>query len=116
MKISPKKINQAGFSMMELVVVMVIMLIIMGAAFTLMRGTIITANANYEMTSASQGLRNSQEFLTRDILTLGDGIKDLGKIWLPTRFAATYLTVRAAGNIDPTATGYVSMGGVLSDD
>ena len=55
------KSNEKGFSMMELIVVMVLTLIILSAVFSLMRGAITTANANFEMTSATQGLRNAQE-------------------------------------------------------
>lgn len=111
-----RKNNQAGFSMMELIVVMVLTLIIFSAAFTLMRGTITTANANYEMTAAQQGLRNSQEFIARDILTVGDGVKGIGLIWLPTKFVNDYLTVRSKNILDPANTGYTSIGSILSDD
>jgi len=111
-----RKQNDAGFSLIELIIVMVLTLIIMGAAFMLLRGTITTANSNYEMTGAQQGLRSSQEYLARDILTVGDGIKGIGLIWLPTRFVTNYLTARTAAALDPSNTGYVSIGAVLSDD
>ena len=95
---------------------MVVMLIVMAATFSLMRGAIITANTNFEMTTATQGLRNSQEYLTRDILTAGDGFKGIANIWLPTKFVTDYLTVRAAAVIDPANSGYVSVGSIISDD
>lgn len=113
---SELKINQKGFSLLEMLVVMVMMMIIMGGVFTLMRGAITTANANYEMTDAQQGLRNSQEFLIRDILTAGDGLKGVSNIWLPTNFVADYLTIRPAAELDPTSWGYVNVGAILSDD
>lgn len=102
--------------MIELIVTLVLTLIITAAVFTLLRGTITTANNNYEMTGAQQGLRISQEFLARDILTVGDGIKGVGLIWLPTRFVTDYLTVRSAAVLDPSNTGYVSIGAVISDN
>lgn len=107
---------QAGFSMIELIIVMVLTLIIVSAVFSLMHGTINTANANYEMTSATQNLRNSQEFINRDVLTLGDGVKSTPNIWLPTAFITGYLTNRTASAIDPTNIGYVSIGAVISDN
>lgn len=116
MKKSLKHNREAGFSLLELIIVMVLTLIIMGAAFMLLRGTITTANSNYEMTGAQQGLRISQEYLARDILTVGDGIKGIGLIWLPTRFVTDYLSARTASSIDPTNSGYVSIGAILSDD
>ena len=111
-----KKTAQAGFSMIELIIVMVLTLIIMSAVFSLMHGTINTANANYEMTSATQNLRNAQEFINRDVLTLGDGVKSTPNIWLPTGFITTYLTIRTAAEIDPTNIGYTSIGAVISDN
>lgn len=107
--------NQTGFSLIELLVVMVVMLIIMAATFSLLRGAIMTANANYEMTTAAQGLRNSQEFLTRDILIVGDGLKGISNIWLPTAFVTDYLTIRTAAELDPTNRGFVSVGSIIAD-
>ncbi len=106
--------DESGFSMMELLIVMVLTLIIMAAAFSLLHGTMKTANTNYEMTSAAQGLRNSQEFVNRDILVAGDGLKGVSNIWLPTRFVTDYLSSRSAAALDPTTRGYVSVGAVLS--
>lgn len=115
MKQNLKKKKEAGFSLMELLIVMVIMLVILTAVFSLLRGTIITSHTNYEMTAATQGLRNAQEFISRDILTLGDGAKGLSNIWLPTQFVNGYLTVRHASEIDPRGSGYVAVGAVISE-
>ena len=112
----PKTENQAGFSMMELIIVMVVMLIIMAATFSLLHGSMKTANTNYEMTTAAQGLRNSQEFLNRDILVAGDGLKGISNVWLPTGFVTDYLSSRPASDLDPTNQGYVSIGAILSDN
>lgn len=101
---------------MELMVVIVLMLIILSAVFTLMRGTISTANTNYEMTSAAQNLRTSHEFLTRDILTVGDGLRGVSNIWLPTGFVTDNFTVRTAAELDPSNTGFVNIGAVITDN
>lgn len=111
-----EKNNQAGFSLIELLVVMVVMLIVLSAVFALMRGSIISANANYEMTSAAQGLRNSQEFLTRDILVAGDGFKGISNVFLPMAFITKYLTIQPASALDPTDTGYANIGSILADN
>ncbi|NND72161.1 MAG: prepilin-type N-terminal cleavage/methylation domain-containing protein, partial [Rhodothermales bacterium] len=111
-----KKVHrQSGFSLMELMVAMVILLVILGAVFALMRGSISAANTNYEMTTAQQELRNSQERISRDVLLVGDGLFGLTNIWLPTQFVTDYLTVRTAAVVDPSNRGYVSIGSVLSD-
>lgn len=101
---------------MELLIVIVVMLIIMSAVFSLMRGSITTANANYEMTGAAQNLRNSHEFITRDILVTGDGFKGVSNVWLPTAFVAAYLTARTASVLDPANKGYISVGAILADN
>jgi type II secretory pathway pseudopilin PulG len=102
---------------MELLIVMVLMLIITAASFSLLQGTMTTANTNYEMTTAAQGLRNSQEFLTRDILVAGDGFKSISNVWVPTSFVTDYLSSRPATELDPAPSrGFVSMGTVLSDN
>lgn len=115
MKKLKTKNNQAGFSLIEVLIVMVIMLVVMAATFSLMRGSIMTANANYEVTTAAQGLRNSQEFLTRDILVVGDGLKGFSNIILPTKFVTDNLTIRTNAQIDPSNTGYVSIGSIIAD-
>ncbi len=101
--------------MMELIVVMTITLIILAAVFSLMRSAITTANANFEMTTATQGLRNAQEYITRDILVAGDGLKGVANIWLPTAFVADNLTARSASAIDPTNQGFLNVGMLISD-
>lgn len=101
---------------MEMMIVLVMLMIILSAVFALLRGTIKTSNTNYELTSAAQGLRNAQEFLNRDILTLGDGAKNTTNILLPTQFATNYLTARTAAEIDPTNQGFISTGVVISDN
>ncbi len=102
--------------MLELMIALVILLIVMAAVFSLLQGTIKSANTNFEMTSAQQNIRNSQEFMTRDILRVGDGLQGLSNIWLPTSFATQNLTSRSTATLDPGATGYVNIGSVISDD
>jgi prepilin-type N-terminal cleavage/methylation domain-containing protein len=116
MKNLTKQNNQKGFSMMELIVVMAITLIVLSAVFSLMRSAITTANANFEMTTATQGMRNAQEYITRDVLVAGDGLKGIANIWLPTDFVTKNLTARAAAVIDPSNQGFINAGMVISDN
>ena len=108
--------KQSGFSLMELMIVMVVTIIILTSAFSLLRGAMITANANYHLTDATQGIRNSQEFITRDLLIAGDGVKGIANIWLTTSFVTKYLTVRSAAEIDSGATGFANVGMIISDN
>lgn len=116
MKRLSNKNSQSGFSLIELLVVLVVMLVVLGAVFSLMGGTIRTANTNYEMTSAAQSLRNAQEFITRDSLIVGDGLKGVSNVWLPTAFVTNYLTARKSADVDPDDKGFVSVGAIVSDD
>ena len=107
---------QKGFSLIELMIVMTVTLLVMIAAFSLMQGSIITANVNYHLTDANQRLRNAQEYINRDLLVAGDGIKGTANIWVPTAFATRHLSQRTTAELDPSATGYTNLGMILSDD
>ncbi|MBK8809369.1 MAG: prepilin-type N-terminal cleavage/methylation domain-containing protein [Acidobacteria bacterium] len=107
---------QSGFSMVELIVVMVVTMIVLSGVFTLMRGAITSANANYEMTGATQSMRNAQEYITRDILTAADGLKGTTNIWLSTQFVTKYLTTRTASEIDPSNIGFTNVGSIVTDN
>ncbi|MDH3494426.1 MAG: prepilin-type N-terminal cleavage/methylation domain-containing protein, partial [Acidobacteriota bacterium] len=108
--------SEDGFTLMELVVTMVLTVVVLTAAFALMRGAMNTANTSYEMTSAQQSVRNAQEFLARELLTAGDGLKGISTIWIPTSFATQELSSRSTSDMDPGATGYCSPGLIISDD
>ena len=101
---------------MELLIVVALTMIVLIAVFSLMHGTIKTANNNYEMTLAQQGLRNSQEFLARDILTTGDSLKGLANIWIRTSFCDAKFDSRSTSDLDPSNRGYVNLGLVVSDN
>ena len=107
--------NQKGFSMVELLVVMGILLIVLSSVFSLMRATIVTAHANYQMTDANQNLRIAHEFLTRDLLSAGDGVKDDSSILLPPAFVTKYLTTDPNTTVDPNV-GRTSIGMIISDN
>jgi hypothetical protein len=101
---------------MELLITLVVMLVVFASIFSLLQGSIVTANANVEMGEAKQSLRNAHEFITRDLVTAGDGLRGIGTVYLPTGFVTQRLTVRSAAVVDPTSSGFVNIGGVVSDD
>jgi type II secretory pathway pseudopilin PulG len=120
MKITEQKCRiyeqQIGFSIAELLIAMVLMLIVFASVFSLLQGSIVTANANTEMGDAKQSLRNAQEYIARDLMTAGDGLRGIGTVYLPTGFVTERLTTRSAATVDPTASGYVDIGAFVSDD
>jgi pilin/secretion family protein with methylation motif len=86
-----KKNHQAGFSLMELLIAMSTMVIITGAAFALIQGSLKFTTTTFHLTDAQQSLRASQEFINRDLTTAGDGLKSIGIIQVPSGFATNYL-------------------------
>jgi hypothetical protein len=102
--------------MVEMIVVMAVTMVVLSGVFMLMRGAITSANANYEMTSATQSMRNAQEYITRDLLTAADGLKGTTNIWLSTQFVTQYLTTKTASEIDPTNLGFTNVGSIISDN
>ena len=85
--------NQAGFSIAELIVCMGIMAVITGAVFSLMRDSMKVGATTYEMTDAQQSLRNSQEYVNRDLINVGDGLNSVTRILVPRAFVTNYLAV-----------------------
>ncbi len=93
--------SQGGFSLIELLVVMVVMTIIMGGIMTLMKDSIGLSNKISEMTEAQQSLRAAQEVINRDLIVTGDGLQNIKSPRLPTTFVNSYLTVSPAPDINP---------------
>ena len=88
-----KKNHQAGFSLIELLIAMSTMVIITGAAFALIQGSLKFTTTTFHLTDAQQSLRAGQEFINRDLTTAGDGLKSIGIIQVPLGFATNYLTL-----------------------
>ncbi len=99
--------RQAGFSLMELLVAMTLMLIVLASVFSLMRDSIRVSTTTYEMTDAQQSLRVIQEYINRDLISAGDGFRSVSEPRLPRNFVNTYLTSVPAGD-------YVNIGVVNS--
>jgi type II secretory pathway pseudopilin PulG len=98
---------------MELMVVMAVMLLVMGSAFSFMKSAINVSNATYELTEAQENLRTAHEYISRDILTAGDGLNGISSIQVAQGFVNNYL----AKNVipDPTKPGYVNLPIIGSD-
>jgi type II secretory pathway pseudopilin PulG len=106
--------NQAGYSMVELLVSLGMTIVISAASFALFGSSMKFANATYHITDAEQSLRNAHEVMNRDLTTAGDGLRGIGTITAPLTFVNTFLTRTpvTCGN-DPN---YPCIGIVTSDD
>ena len=109
-----KRSNQQGFTVIEMIVALGIMLVVSGAILALMRDTMKVAAATYELTDAQESLRTGQEFLNRDLLNAGDGLKSISTIRVPQTFVTTYLTLTPV--TDPATPGIINLGLITSDN
>lgn len=108
-----RKFNrQAGFSLMELLISMTVMLIITGCALALIGSSLKFTNATFHLTDAEQSLRTAHEIINRDLTTAGNGLRGVSLIKLPRTFVANYLTLTP----DPADPNYVNLALVVSDD
>jgi Tfp pilus assembly protein PilV len=103
--------GQAGFSLMELLISMGTMIIVTGAAFALISGSLKFTTTTYHMTDAQQNLRNAHEIITRDLMTAGNGLKGIGTIQVPSTFVSNYLAVSPL----ISTPGYVNLSIITSD-
>jgi Tfp pilus assembly protein PilW len=105
--------NEAGYSMIELMVAMGMMLVIAGATFSLFNGSMKFARSTYYTTEAEESLRNAHEVIGRDLTTAGDGLRGIGTLTAPLAFVQNFLTRTPVTCNDPN---YPCIGIVTSDN
>lgn len=118
MHVKTRRDSEGGFSLLELMVVMIVMSIIMVAVFSLMKGSLNVSNATYELTDTRENLRIAHEYINRDIVNAGYGLNDYDKIMVPRVFVTDYLAKNITATTDPDNTfgnNYVNLGLVWSD-
>lgn len=108
-----KRVSEGGFSLIELMIVMIVMMIVLGAVFSLMKSSINISNATYELTETRENLRISHEYMNRDIITAGDGLNGLNNIQVTQGFVTNYLARNVVA--DATRPGYVNLPLISSD-
>ena len=72
------------------------------------------SNATYELTDAQEGLRNAQEFINRDLVSAGDGLRSMTYIPVQTAFVTNYLSLTPVP--DPAMPIGVTNLGILTTD
>jgi Tfp pilus assembly protein PilW len=106
--------QQAGYSLIELMVTLATMLVISAASFALISSSLRFSNSTYHLVDAQEGLRASHEIIHRDLTTAGDGLTGIGTITVPLTFVQNYLTQDPV--VDPSTPDYVNLALVTSDD
>lgn len=103
-----------GFSMVEFMIAMTVMLIVVGAVFTLMRDSMKVATTTYEMIDAQQNLRTAHEFISRDLMNAGDGLESISNVRVPLAFVTSYVTLNPV--TDPSTPGIINLGIFTTDN
>lgn len=92
MQAYPKRNNQSGYSVIEMMIATAVMLVLTGAILGLMKNSISVATTSYEMTDAQESLRTAQEYIRNDLMNAGDGLKSINYLPVNTTFVTNYIT------------------------
>jgi type IV pilus assembly protein PilW len=111
--VSPRP-NQEGFSMIELIVALTVMLIVVGVVFSLARDSMKVAATTYELTDAQQNMRTAQEFINRDLINAGDGLESISNIRVPQAFVTSYITLNPVTT--PSTPGIINLAIFTTDN
>jgi prepilin-type N-terminal cleavage/methylation domain-containing protein len=107
--------NEAGFSLIEMMIAVGVMVIVTAGVVSLMKGSMNVSTANYELTDAQQNLRAAQEYINRDLMNAGDGLKTMSVIRIPQTFVTSYLSLNPIVDTD-MPTGIINLGILTSDN
>lgn len=106
--------SQNGFSLLEMIVAMGIMVVVMASLGTLLMNTLKVATTTYQVTDAQENLRIAQEYINRDLMNAGDGLKSISTIRVPQTFVTNYLTLNPVTDTSMPS-GVINLG-ILSSD
>jgi prepilin-type N-terminal cleavage/methylation domain-containing protein len=106
--------KQSGFSIIEMLIVIAVMLIILGGVLSTVKNSFKLSSTSYELTDAQQSLRTAHEYINRDLVVAGDGLNGINNIRLPVGFVQTYLTQSPV--LNTAEPGYVNLSIISSDD
>lgn len=98
--------KQSGFSLIEVMVALTVTLIILASVFSMLGTAMKANNTTYELVDAQEGLRTAQEYINRDLIGVGDGLRGINNIRVPTTFVSTWVTtnvVNPSGGLAPLA-------------
>src|SRR6266850_1583039 len=97
-----------------MLIAITVMLVITIAIISLMRSSMQVATATYELTEAQESFRTAQEYISRDLMNAGDGLKSVTYIPVTTNFVTNYLTLTPVP--DGTMAAGVTNLGILTTD
>jgi len=106
--------NQRGFSVIEMTIAMTVMLVLTSAIVSLVNSSIQIASTTYELTDAQESLRIAQEYINRDLMSAGDGLRNMANIPVTKTFVQNYLATTPI--VDPALPVTVTNLGILTTD
>ncbi|HEY6805019.1 MAG TPA: prepilin-type N-terminal cleavage/methylation domain-containing protein [Pyrinomonadaceae bacterium] len=115
MNSTSKKKNEAGFSLIEMIIALGVLVVLTASISTLLRDTMKVTTATYEMTDAQETLRIAQEYINRDLMNAGDGLKSISTIRVPKTFVQNYLTLNPVTDTS-MPNGTINLGIITSDN
>lgn len=105
---------ELGFSLLEVLVAVAVMIVVTGAIFALMRDSVKSSKASLEMSDGQQSSRTGQEFINRDLMNTGDGLDSISDIRVPQNFVSNYLTRNPI--TDASTPGIIKLGLITTDN
>jgi type II secretory pathway pseudopilin PulG len=105
--------SEHGFSLLEVLIAIVVMMVVTGAIFGLMKDSMKTSHATLEMSDAQESARTGHEYITRDLVNAGDGLNSITDIRVPKNFVTNYLS---SNPIPETAPGFINLGLITADN
>src|SRR5437773_1891113 len=108
----PRK--QQGFTLIEMMIAITVMIVLTAAVLSLMGNSMKVATSTFEMTDAEEGLRTAQEYISRDLVNAGDGLKTILYIPVPKTFVQNYLTLPPI--VDATDPNVINLGILTTDN
>ena|SRR4051794_32941113 len=107
--------NQQGFTLIEMIIAVTVLVVVTSAVVSLMKSSMNISTANYELTDAQENLRTAQEYINRDLMNAGDGLRTISVIRVPQTFVTNYLTLTPIVDADMPA-GIINLGILTSDN
>ncbi len=115
MQLNSISTKEAGYSIVELMISVMVMVTLIVGISTMLKGSLQIANTTYEMTDAQESLRTAQEWINRDLLNAGDGLKLINYIPVNTTFVSNYITTSPIADTT-MPTGATNLGILTSDN
>jgi hypothetical protein len=95
-------------------VAMGIMMVVIAAVLSQFSNVFRVSNTTYELTEAQQSLRTAQEFINRDLISTGDGLRGINNIRVRKGFVEAYIATTPV--VNPSDPDYVTLPLVTSDN